>query len=141
MSSPPSPVAVTALTTQSRRVLVATRDAALGRMIAMALQLQGYTPHLHSEGQQALEALLAEPFTAAVLDSHLPIVDGLAICERLRASESAASSIPIILLLLQEDTSVWQRQRERLRPTAALFIPFQHTDLLAAIAAAVDGKE
>ena len=140
MSSPPSPDALTALTTGSHTVLVATGDAALGRMVAMALQLQGYSCRLSSDGQQALEALLAEPVAAAVLDSHLPIVDGFTVCERLRFSASKASSIPVILLLLQEDTALWQRESERLQPSVALFIPFQLTNLLAAVAAAIGEK-
>jgi DNA-binding response OmpR family regulator len=141
MSSSLSLDAVTAVITPPRRVLVATRDAALGRMIAMALQLQGYSPHLYCDGQQALDALVAEPFTAAVLDNHLPTVNGLAVCERVRASTSTTSSVPIILLLLQEDAPLRQEQRQRLRLNAAVFIPFQLPDLLAAVAAAVDGKE
>jgi two-component system response regulator ChvI len=107
----------------------------------MALQLQGYSSHLYSDGQQALEALLAEPFTAALLDSHLPSVDGFTVCERVRAGASKVASVPIILLLLQEDTDLWQRQRERLRLDAALFIPFQLRDLIAAVAAAGGGQE
>ena len=139
MTSPPSPDDVTAVSTPPRSVMVATRDAALGRMIAMALRVQGYSPHLYSNGQQALEALLAEPYTAALLDGHLPTVDGFTVCERVRASTSTASAVPIVLLLLQEDTTLWQGQRQRLRLNAALFIPFQLPDLIAAVAAAVDG--
>ena len=141
MPSPRSPDVVTAVTAQSRSILVATRDAALGRMIAMALKLQGYRLHLSSDGRLALEALLVEPFTAAVLDSHLPTVDGFTVCERVRASASTASSIPIVLLLLQEDTALWQRQKERLRPGGGLFIPFQIEDLIATVAVAVNGEE
>src|SRR5262252_5282726 len=123
MSSSPSLDAVTAVITPPRRALVATRDAALGRMIAMALQLQGYSPHLYCDGQQALDALVTEPFIVAVLDNHLPTLDGLSVCERVRASASTVSSVPIVLLLLQEDATLWQGQRGRLRLDAAVFIP------------------
>ena len=111
MTSPPSPNDVTEVSTPPRSVMVATRDAALGRMIAMALRVQGRQPHLYSNGQQTLDALLAEPYTAALLDSHLPTVDGFTICERVRASTSTASAVPIVLLLLQEDTTLWQGQK------------------------------
>jgi DNA-binding response OmpR family regulator len=139
--SPTSSDAVTAVITPPRRVLVATRDAPLGRMIGMALQLQGYSPHVYSDGQLALDVLVTEPFTAAVLDVHLPTVDGFAVCARVRASASTASSVPIVLLLLQEDVTLWQGQRERLQLNAAVSIPFQLPDLLAAVAAAVDGEQ
>ena len=70
-------------------IVVATYDQAIGRMIVMALSLEGYAPHRYPNGEQALEAILREPCKAAVLDAHLGKVDGLTICQRVRTTESA----------------------------------------------------
>ncbi len=140
MYCPPSLGAVTSITTVSSPVIVAVRDAALGRMIDMALRMEGYEPKVYYDGRQALEALMAEPCAAAVLDVHVPTIDGIAICEALRASASAVSSLPIILLLVQEDAAVWQAHRQRLRVSAALVIPFELGELIAAVAAATGDR-
>ena len=133
----PSHGAVTSITTVPTPVIVAARDAALARMMDMALRMEGYEPKVYTDGQPALEALMTEPCAAAVLDVHVPTVGGLAICEDLRTSTSAVSSLPIILLLVQEDAPVWQAQSQRLRVNAGLFIPFQLSQLIAAVAAAI----
>jgi DNA-binding response OmpR family regulator len=147
MSYPPLPGSVTALNTLPAPVVVAVRDAALGRMIAMALRLEGYALHLFTDGQKALEFLQVEPCAAAVLDAHLPTVDGVAISEHMRASSATVSPVPIILLLLEEDTleedaleanaATWQTRRPHLPFDAVFVIPFQIRDLVAAVAAAI----
>ena len=137
MFCPPSLGAVTSITTVPTPVIVAARDAALARMMDMALRMEGYMPKMHTDGQRALEALMTEPCAAAVLDLHLPTVGGLAICETLRTSISPVSSLPVILLLMQEDAPVWQAHSQRLRVNASLFIPFQLGQLIAAVASAV----
>ncbi len=137
MVCPPSLGAVTSITTVPTPVIVAARDAALARMMHMALRMEGYEPKVHTDGQQALEALMTEPCAVAVLDVHLPTVGGLAICEDLRTSLSPVSFLPIILLLVHEDAPVWRAQSQRLRVNAGLFIPFQLSELIAAVAAAI----
>jgi hypothetical protein len=61
----------------------------------------------------------------------------------MRSSSSAVSSVPIILLLveedaLEEDAATWQTRRPHLQLDAVFFIPFQIRDLVAAVAAAID---
>jgi DNA-binding response OmpR family regulator len=140
MSSPPSPSAITAVSTLPTPIIVAARDAAIGRMIAMALRLEGYGPQLYTDGQQALEALLVGPCAAVILDAHLPTIDGLAISEHMRASSAPVSSVPIILLLVEEDAAAWQTSRQQLQVDAVFFIPFQIRDLVAAVAEATERR-
>jgi DNA-binding response OmpR family regulator len=106
-------------------------------MMAMALRLEGYHPQAYDDGRQALEALLDGPHALAILDAHLPTVDGLAICRRVRASTPLVSSMPIILLMMQEDTAAWHVHWRHLQINTVLCIPFQIHELLAAVAAAI----
>jgi two-component system response regulator MprA len=141
MFCPPSLGAITSITTVPTPVIVAAGDAALARMMDMALRMEGYDPKVYTDGRQALNALMAEPCAAAVVDVHLPTIDGLAICEDVRTSTSPVSSLPIILLLVQEDAPVWQAHSHRLRVNAGLFIPFQLSQLILAVASAIrDGQ-
>jgi DNA-binding response OmpR family regulator len=136
MSPPPSPSALTAVSTLPTSVIVATQDAAIGRMIAMALRLEGYRPQLYTDGLQTLKALLVEPCAGVILDAHLPTIDGLAISEHVRASTAPVSSVPIILLVMEEDAAAWQTSRQQLQIDAVVLIPFQIQDLVVEVAKA-----
>jgi two-component system response regulator MprA len=113
--------------------VVATYDQAIGKMMVMALRFAGYAPHLHINGEQALEAILRGPCAAAILDAHLGKVDGLTICRRVRATASVAN-VPILLLLTGDDASL-QVLGSRLGINAFLFLPFEVSELLMAVAA------
>ena len=102
----------------------------------MALRLQGYGPQLYTDGEQALEAMLAEPCAAAVLDLRLPKIDGLTICQRVRTS-MPTSALPIILLLMREDAAFLRARGQDLQVNSVLYMPFNVRELLAAVAAAV----
>jgi DNA-binding response OmpR family regulator len=134
MVTPVSPSHVTSVTIMPPPVVVATRDATIGRMISMALRLEGYGPHLFEDGEQALEAVVGEPCAAAVLDLRLGKVDGLTICQRVRANESL-SPVALILLMMREDEAVLQTRGQHLRVNAVFTMPFEIRELLAAVAA------
>jgi DNA-binding response OmpR family regulator len=136
MFSPTWQTPVSAVTTLATQVVVASRDAAVRQMIEMALQSDGYKPQLYADGELALEALLSGTCAAAVLDVHLPTVDGLAICQRVRASPLVAS-VPIILLLTHEDTLLWHANSHRLRINGVLYMPFRIHEILMAVAVAM----
>ena len=134
MSSLSLPGSVAAESTSPLPIVVATYDRAIGRVIVMALRLEGYVPQLYANGAQALEAILSEPCAVAILDAHLGKVDGLTICGRVRATESVAS-VPVVLLLTHDDASL-QALGSRLGINAFLFMPFEIPELLVAVAAA-----
>jgi DNA-binding response OmpR family regulator len=133
MTSPPLQSSETSVAVLPAPVIVAARDGAIARMMAMALRLEGYQPHLYDDGRPTLEAMLERPYAAAVLDAHLPTVDGLAICRQVRSGASPVSSVPIILLMMYEDAAAWHVYRQQLRINAVLYIPFQVRDLLEAV--------
>jgi DNA-binding response OmpR family regulator len=106
-------------------IAVATSYPPLGRFVSLALKVEGYEPHLFVDGEQALEALLSQPFAAAILGADLAKVSGFEICQRLRA----VSSIPVILLLMRGDARQ-QMQGRKVGASALLFIPFDAQELL-----------
>ncbi|MGO8950006.1 MAG: response regulator transcription factor [Ktedonobacterales bacterium] len=135
MSSLSSPGSLALESTASLPIVVATYDRAIGRMIVMALRLAGYAPHLYANGEQAMEAILRGPCAAAILDAHLGKVDGLTICGRVRDTTSVAS-VPILLVLMHDDASL-QARGSHLGINTFLFMPFEVSELLAAVAAMV----
>lgn len=68
-------------------VLVIEDDPAIGRQLERGLVRAGYSVSRADDGSQAL---LADPADVILLDLGLPDIDGLELCQRLRARSSAA---------------------------------------------------
>lgn len=83
-----------ALPDQQPTLLVVDDEPAVRRVLAMRLQLAGYTVVCAEDGEQALELFNQEQPDLVVLDVMLPKLDGFAVCRRLRAE----SAVPIIFL-------------------------------------------
>ncbi|MEW4448519.1 response regulator transcription factor [Qipengyuania sp. JC766] len=62
--------------------------------VSIALQAEGYTTRLYSDGEAALKALLENPPDLAVFDIKMPKMDGLELLRRLREH----SALPVIFL-------------------------------------------
>jgi PAS domain S-box-containing protein len=59
------------------RILVAEDNPVNQRVVALHLQRMGYRPSLASNGQEAVDAVLREPFDVMLLDVQMPVMDGL----------------------------------------------------------------
>jgi DNA-binding response OmpR family regulator len=80
-------------------VLVIEDEVVLGTMIGRVLSEEGFAPVLQSRGDTGLEAALARPPEAVVLDLSLPGIDGLEVCRQLRRR---ALQMPIIVLTARD---------------------------------------
>ena len=58
------------------RILVAEDDPVNGALLEQILAAAGHEPQLVSDGEQALAAVIDEPFDLALLDRHMPLLDG-----------------------------------------------------------------
>ncbi|MEX6723758.1 response regulator transcription factor [Parapedomonas caeni] len=67
--------------------------------VSIALQTEGYTVRVYSDGATALKALLENPPDLAVLDIKMPRMDGMELLRRLREK----SRIPVIFLTSKDD--------------------------------------
>jgi two-component system response regulator MprA len=77
------------------RILVVDDDPGVRTSIQRALTFEGYEVALAADGDEALDAIAAQPPDAMVLDVVMPRVDGLAVCRRLREH---GDSTPILVL-------------------------------------------
>jgi two-component system response regulator MprA len=77
-------------------VLLVDDEAALRRVLAHALTLEGYEVELAENGAQALEFLsgVKQELDVLVLDVMMPHLDGLTACRAIRQ----VSQVPILLL-------------------------------------------
>jgi DNA-binding response OmpR family regulator len=89
-----------------------------------------------TRGESGYALAQEERFDVIVIDVMLPDVDGLAICERLRANPSTAS-IPVIVLTGDDDAYA-RAQAVRSELTGVLLKPCPADRLLSAIRAAME---
>jgi len=82
------------------RILVIEDDVDTAAEIAACLTAGGYEPERVFDGQQGLEAALAEPYDAITLDRMLPGRDGL---EVVKAMREAGSATPVLMVSALSD--------------------------------------
>lgn len=77
-------------------ILVVDDERAVRESLRRALELEGYSVELASDGEEALQRLALQPTPdALVLDILMPGVDGLEVCRRLRQD---GNEVPILML-------------------------------------------
>ena len=84
----------------SARILVVDDDRALAEMLGMVLQAEGFETRHSADGTEAVEAFREMRPDLVLLDVMLPGLDGIEVCERIRAE----SGTPIIMLTARTDT-------------------------------------
>jgi two-component system response regulator ChvI len=67
--------------------------------VSIALQTEGFTVRVYSDGEAALKAFAENPPDLAVLDIKMPRMDGMEVLRRLRER----SQIPVIFLTSKDD--------------------------------------
>ena len=81
-----------------RRVLVADDNRTNRLILEQMLKSAGYGVDVASDGEQALEHLTTGRYRAAVLDLHMPGLDGISLLRRYRQSQPLGQRIPIVML-------------------------------------------
>lgn len=84
----------------THRVLIAEDDDAVRRSIERALKFEGYEVSTVENGERALVEAARAPPDAIVLDIMMPILDGMAVCRKIRA---AGDSTPILMLTAKHE--------------------------------------
>jgi DNA-binding response OmpR family regulator len=84
------------------RVLLAEDEKKIAQHIRSALREQGFTVDMVHRGDEALEAALATPYDALVLDVMMPGRDGLSILRVLREKRIAT---PVLLVTARGEVS------------------------------------
>jgi PAS domain S-box-containing protein len=119
-----------------RRILIVDDHATNLRILSQQLKRWGAEPFAVPDGAAALESVAQKDFDAAVLDYHMPGMDGVKLARAIRATPRG-KALPLVLL----SSSMYRRAEEAERGLFAsqLLKPARQKHLLAAISAAVAG--
>ena len=80
-----------------KRVLVVDDDHELANLLAFTLRRQGYAVEVATNGSEALERVRRARFDIALVDWHMPIMDGATFLRELRRELGA--SIPLVVVM------------------------------------------
>lgn len=81
------------------RILVVDDDDELLELLRIQLEAAHYQVDTARDGQQALRSLETSMMDLMILDVHLPLLDGLSVCRKVRTF----SQLPILMLSSQRD--------------------------------------
>ncbi len=102
------------------QLLITDDDRDFRMSLGEALTRRGYRTVLAADGIEALEVIRSQHIHLALLDVHMPRLDGLGMLKSLRNSQP---TLPCILMSAQMDESIVTRARE-LRTHQLLSKPF-----------------
>lgn len=114
-----------------RRILVIEDDRDIAGLLELHLRDGGYDVHLAQDGAAGYQQALAKPYDLIILDLTLPGMDGLDICQMLRAK----STYTPILMLTAKSTELDRVLGLEVGADDYLTKPFSIRELLARVKA------
>lgn len=115
----------------SAKILVVDDEPPIVDVLVRILRRDGYTPITATNGAEALEVVAREAPDLILLDVTMPVLDGFAVCQRLKDNEATAL-IPVTMLTGLDDREHRQRGLE-VGADDFLTKPFDHSLLRARI--------
>jgi two-component system, cell cycle response regulator len=82
---------------QPRSILVAESDETVATIIRSRLGREGFNIKVFPDGATALEAAISGGYSLCILDAKLPVLDGMQLLAKLKASPACAH-LPVLLL-------------------------------------------
>jgi two-component system, cell cycle response regulator len=115
------------------RVAVVDDDSAIRRLVRLFLKRAGYEVVECTTGQEARETLTKVPWDLAILDRRLPDMDGVVLCQELKANPDYRARY--IIMLTGEDEQEDKIEGLELGADDYITKPFQSPELLARVRA------
>jgi two-component system, OmpR family, response regulator MprA len=119
-------------------VLVVEDEPGIAGFVRRGLIFEGFDVEVATNGRDALGSLFDKSPDVVVLDIMLPEIDGLEVCRRIRAAESAEERPPVPILMLTARDAITDRVNG-LESGADDYLvkPFAFEELLARIRALI----
>jgi two-component system, OmpR family, alkaline phosphatase synthesis response regulator PhoP len=115
----------------AKRVLVADDESHILNVVSLKLRNAGFEVETAEDGTEALERALANRPDLLITDFHMPGLNGLEVCQKLRESETARG-IPTIMLSAR-GYHLTQGELQESGISQMVSKPFSPRQLLAAV--------
>lgn len=114
------------------RIVTCDDEAHITRAVSMKLTKAGFDVESACDGQAAWEAIERELPALLITDCQMPRLNGLKLCERLRA-DSRTRELPVILLTAKGYELDGDQITQELGIAKLIFKPFSPRELLATV--------
>ena len=118
------------------RILVVDDDRVIQQLLRVNLELEGYTVHIASDGEEALHSFAEFQPHLILLDIMMPKLDGWEVSRRLK-QQPGGRDVPIILLSARAQDADMRRGTE-IGVAAYVTKPFDPIQLLDLVASLLD---
>jgi CheY-like chemotaxis protein len=81
----------------SKHILIVDDEPQVRRLLELSLEQAGYKVSTAEDGQQALEQVAKHKPDLVIMDSFMPVMDGLEALKRLK-NNVATAAIPVVML-------------------------------------------
>lgn len=86
-----------------RRILIADDESYVTQILNLNLQRRGYAVFVAGDGGTAFDLAVAQVPDLVISDCQMPVLDGLALCMRLKSNAKTAH-VPVLLLTARGHT-------------------------------------
>ena len=90
----------------SSTILVVDDEQATREILQIILEMEGFTVFTAEDGLDALAKIAAQPPDLIILDVMMPNMDGLTLCQRLRAQPETAGIVIVMLSGNSQDKAI-----------------------------------
>jgi CheY-like chemotaxis protein len=116
----------------AKKILLCDDEIHILRAAEIKVSRAGYDVRIAHDGQEAWEAILADPPDVLVTDLQMPRCDGLQLTERIRGNPQV-SDLPIVLLTAKGFELPRDELREKWKIVEILAKPFSPRELVGLI--------
>lgn len=125
--------------TMSHRIVVCDDEAHITRAICLKLSKAGYQVDTFPNGQAAWESIAQETPSLVITDQQMPFLNGVDLCQRIRANTESAE-LPIIMLTAKGYELAEEPELQELGLEALIVKPFSPRGLLQIVETILTGS-
>ena len=87
---------------KQKKILIVDDDASIREILCTQLGRLGFQTAAAADGKEAVELFKAETPDLVLMDMMMPVMDGLAACQQIRALEKKGTRVPILFLTARD---------------------------------------
>ncbi|MCX5797700.1 MAG: response regulator [Elusimicrobia bacterium] len=85
-----------------KKILIVDDDASIREILSTQLSRLSFQTAAAADGKEAVELFKSEKPDLVLMDMMMPVLDGLAACQQIRALEKKGTRVPILFLTARD---------------------------------------